>query len=155
MSIGSWYTSRGRIDRSTYWLKYFLPMLAIGLVFSIVLIASTVGSIDPSGQPDFPVLPFVLFFVVYLAILPPAISSQVTRLHDTGRPAWWLLLNLVPGGGIVVLVFHCMEGQPHPNQWGPPPGGQQYGQPHPQQGYGYQQPYPQQGYGQQPPYGQQ
>ena len=66
--------------------------------------------------------PFVT--VIGLLTLVPSVSAQVTRLHDRGMPAWWLLLNLVPFFGQLTLlvITGVLPGQPHPNRYGPPPG---------------------------------
>ena len=50
-----------------------------------------------------------------------SLAVSVRRLHDTDRSGWWLLLNIVPFGGIVVLVFSCLESTPGPNRFGASP----------------------------------
>lgn len=57
----------------------------------------------------------------------PSISSTVTRLHDQGRSAVWLLFLLLPViGWIVLLVLcGCIPGTPGPHQYGPAADGQQ------------------------------
>lgn len=43
-------------------------------------------------------------------------------LHDTGRSGPWLLISLVPlVGGIVLLVFLLLDGEPGTNRWGASP----------------------------------
>jgi hypothetical protein len=44
---------------------------------------------------------------------------SVRRLHDTGKSGWWLLISLIPFGGIVLLIFYIQGSQPGPNQYGP------------------------------------
>jgi hypothetical protein len=94
--------------------------------------------------------------LLILGLVLPALAVSVRRLHDTGRSGAWILLGLIPFGGIVTLVFTCMDSQPHPNQYGPSPkpgapGWAAYGQqPYPPVGYG-QQPYPPVGNHLQPP----
>ena len=68
------------------------------------------------------VLPCVLlgiYIIFSLVILLPGLSLCCRRLHDTGRSGHWQWLNLVPYGGIVVLVFCCMDSQRGSNQYGP------------------------------------
>ena len=134
----------GRARRSEYWFFVLFAFLAY-------LIAAVLGVAAPSvGR--------LLMLVVMLGLFLPGLAVSVRRLHDTGRPGWWLLINLVPFGGIVTLVFTCLDSEPHPNRYGPSPkpgvaGFSGYGQPYPPVGYG-QQPYPQNGsYYQQPPNG--
>lgn len=126
MDLGKWYFRRGRIDRTTYWLHYFLPIAVIGLVADIVVLvvagphvysATGTGTVA-APSPAAIYLPGVLF----LLFACPSISSQVTRLHDRGHSAWWLFWALVPfAGGIVLLVQMCLPGDPGPNRYGPPP----------------------------------
>ncbi|MEF2278572.1 DUF805 domain-containing protein [Deinococcus sp. YIM 134068] len=66
----------------------------------------------------------VLTVVYGLAVLLPSLAVGVRRLHDTGRPGWWLLIGLVPFvGGIVLLIFYVLDSQPGSNTWGPNPKG--------------------------------
>lgn len=39
----------------------------------------------------------------------PGISMCIRRMHDIDRTGWWLLLALIPLGGVVVLVLLLME----------------------------------------------
>lgn len=139
----------GRARRSEYW--FFALFCALVYVVAAVIDAAIGTS--------------VLTLLVMLGLFLPGLAVTVRRLHDTDRTGWWLLINLVPFGGIVTLVFSCLDSQPFPNRYGPSPKPQQggwpqgpyppvgYGQPYPQQP-SYGQPYPQQPYGQpypQPP----
>ena len=56
-----------------------------------------------------------------LATLVPGLAVSVRRLHDTNKSGWWLLLCLVPFGGLIVLIFECLESDPGDNQFGPNP----------------------------------
>ena len=63
-----------------------------------------------------------LIFLVGLAIIIPAIAVQVRRFHDQDKSGWFVLLNFVPYvGGIIVLVFMCLEGTKGENRYGPDP----------------------------------
>ena len=55
-----------------------------------------------------------------LAVLIPGIAVTVRRLHDTGRSGWWMLVSLIPFGGLVVLFFALQDSQ-GPNAWGQSP----------------------------------
>ena len=114
MSFGNWYVSRGRITRRTYWLFYFLPILAASIVATVV--DAVIGSNFGGGYGVFSLL-------VGLGTLVPSISSGVTRLHDRDHSAWWLLFGLIPlVGGILLLVqIGFLPGTEAPNNYGPPP----------------------------------
>ena len=59
-----------------------------------------------------------------LAVLIPTLAVTVRRLHDIDRTGWWILINLVPLiGTIVLLVFCVMDGTPGNNRYGPNPKG--------------------------------
>ena len=86
-----------------------------------------------------------LFFIYYLAILVPSLAVAVRRLHDTDRSGFWFFIAFVPFvGGIILLVFDCLDSTPGDNTYGPNPKG--VGGGYPGQGGGYPQGYPQQGF---------
>ena len=97
---------RGRARRLEYWQ------------FAIVnaLVATALGALGASLKTP---LPYLLYVA---AIVIPSLAVAVRRLHDTGRSGWWLLLTLVPLlGGIVVLVWLCLDGEDGRNQYGANP----------------------------------
>ena len=55
-----------------------------------------------------------------LAVLVPTVAVAVRRLHDTGRSGAWYLLNFLPFGFIVLLIFACQDSGPN-NKYGPNP----------------------------------
>ena len=126
MSLAQWYVSRGRIDRSTWWLRYTLPILLLSVLATVTDLtfgytewndlAPADGSLGSSGSGPFVTL-------VALLTLVPSVSSTVTRLHDRGHSAWWLLLALVPVVGVLVLLVMTgfLRGHGGPNRYGPPP----------------------------------
>ena len=90
----------GRASRKEYWL---FSLWNLPIAFVLALIA----------------LPLYVLYV--LGILLPALAVGVRRLHDTNRSAWWLLLYIVPFGGIAVFVFFCLKGTDGDNDYGPDP----------------------------------
>ena len=94
----------GRARRSEYW--WFALLVVIVDIVAIVL--DTILSTYP-----------LILAVGYLGLLLPLLAVGARRLHDTNRSGWWLLIGLIPFGGIVLLVFFVMEGTPGDNQYGP------------------------------------
>jgi uncharacterized membrane protein YhaH (DUF805 family) len=91
---------KGRSRRSEYWWAYLFTLLVSGVIAAIIPALAGVWS---------------------LATLVPSIAVSVRRLHDIGKSGWWLLLALIPlVGGIILLVFCCMDSTAD-NQWGPNP----------------------------------
>jgi uncharacterized membrane protein YhaH (DUF805 family) len=123
----SWYVRRGRIDRATYWLHHALPMWAVSVaaVAADLALGTAWYSASSSGGPysygyEASFSGGLVTLLVSVALLAPSISAVVTRLHDTGRSAWFLLWGLVPFAGPVVLfvVVGCLAGDPGPNRYG-------------------------------------
>jgi len=63
----------------------------------------------------------VLAYVGFgLAMIIPGIAVAVRRLHDTNKSAWFLLIALIPFvGGIILLIFMLIDGDPVENGYGP------------------------------------
>ena len=94
----------GRSRRSEYW----------GAQLVIWIISAVLGLLLREGS--------LLLSLWSLATLVPNLSSMVRRLHDTGRSWTWLLWNLLPiAGQIIVLVAACTDSVPEANQWGESP----------------------------------
>ncbi|MBX3607031.1 MAG: DUF805 domain-containing protein [Piscinibacter sp.] len=99
----------GRARRKEYWMYVlFYILIYVGLF----IIESLVGS------------PGILVLILGLGLLVPSIAVTIRRLHDTDRSGWWILIGFVPlVGGIVLLVFMCLDGTSGANQYGPDPKG--------------------------------
>ena len=150
-TFGQFYFSlRGRISRSQYWLRFFLPVLAVGFVLNLL------QGIGIDGART-------LSHVFNLLVLWPGIAVLVKRIHDrnkSGALVWMLcvpvLLAIVVtiiaiigsvlsagdagklglfAGALWLLVigisiwfvieFGCMRGTIGPNRFGPDPMGEQ------------------------------
>jgi uncharacterized membrane protein YhaH (DUF805 family) len=110
----------GRARRKEYWF----------FVLFNILISAALGIVDYfTGTYSAAYGTGLLGALYALGVILPAIAVTVRRLHDTGRSGWWFWIVLVPVvGGIVLLVFMLLEGQPGDNAYGPspkaiPPGG--------------------------------
>ena len=110
MSFGQLYFSfEGRISRSTYWLKGFLPMFAIAIVVAIVDVIATAGG--------------VLFIIWYLIAIWPGLAITAKRWHDRDKSAWWILIVFIP---IIGPIWYLVEvgfikGTDGENRFGPDP----------------------------------
>jgi len=105
----------GRARRTEYWmfvLFNFLAMIALAIL-AVVLgsISQTLGTIG-----------YLLYVLYALAVIVPSLAVTVRRLHDTGKSGWFILLNLIPlVGPLIVLIFLVTDSQPGANQYGPNP----------------------------------
>lgn len=106
--LGKYADFSGRARRSEYWYWALAVFVAYLVCLIIFLIFKPLG--------------VLLYIVFVLAVIVPNLAVLWRRLHDTGRSGWWILISLVPFvGGIILLVFTCLDSQPGPNIYGPSP----------------------------------
>ncbi|MBY8879920.1 DUF805 domain-containing protein [Actinacidiphila acidipaludis] len=96
----------GRARRKEYWMYTLFNCIALAVLLGLGVVVNTM-------------IPYLLYLV---AIIVPTLAVAVRRLHDTGKSGWFILLNFIPlVGGLIALVFMCLEGQRHPNTYGSDP----------------------------------
>lgn len=115
MRLQQWFSLKGRINRQTWWIFYFLIpngiILAIGMldarVLPKILLPQTLGK----GLGEISVvLGLALFVWVWLSL-----AGQVKRWHDQNKTGWWGCLTSIPiffgawlllysGGTIIYLL---------------------------------------------------
>jgi len=115
----------GRSRRMEYWMFYLftliLGMVATVVILAIALLLYTMNlSESAMGMVLVPI--YLILFVASMALIVPTIAVAVRRFHDQDKSGWMILLSLIPlAGGIIFLVFMCMEGTRGPNRFGPDP----------------------------------
>lgn len=106
-SLQNFATLTGRSGRAEYWWFQLFFLLA-GIVLGVL------GA----------VLPSIISWIASLAILAlvvPAVTVSIRRLHDLDRSGWWVLIALVPLIGLIVLfIFALSRGTDGPNRFGDP-----------------------------------
>ncbi len=103
----------GRARRAEYWLYTLVNFLVMVML---------VGIDVTSGHFDADIGFGPLSGIYALAVLVPGLAVGARRLHDTNHSAAWLFLSVVPFlGGIVLLYFMVLEGEPGDNRFGPDP----------------------------------
>jgi uncharacterized membrane protein YhaH (DUF805 family) len=110
----NWYLSviknyagfSGRARRQEFWMFVLFNVIAAAI---LAIVDAVVGT-------------SLLIILYWLAVLLPTLAVTVRRLHDTGRSGFWIFLGFIPlVGGIILIVFYALEGQPSDNQYGPNP----------------------------------
>jgi len=108
----------GRARRTEYWM-FALVNFLIEVVL-VILSAATHSGL------------FIALIVLYgLAVLLPSLAVLVRRIHDIGMSGWWILIGLIPFGGLVLLVFALIPGNQGPNRYGDDPKGTPMDTPYP------------------------
>ena len=89
----------GRARRSEYWWFSLFQII-------VLVVAALVHE--------------VVYGIVAVALLLPAIAVTARRLHDSGRSGWWMLIAFIPIVGALILLYGCIKaGDAQDNQWGP------------------------------------
>ena len=112
----------GRARRKEYWMfTLFNCLIYFGYCIVAMVFVALSGR---NGAPAAALVMFLPLWLYALAVIVPGIAVSIRRLHDTGKSGWWILISFVPlVGGIILLVFMCMDSQPGPNEYGPNPKG--------------------------------
>lgn len=115
----------GRSRRMEYWMFYLFTLI-IGMVAALVILAIAMLlytmnlSESAMGMVLIPI--WLILFLASMALIVPTIAVTVRRLHDQDKSGWMILLGFIPFvGGIILLVFMCLEGTRGPNRYGPDP----------------------------------
>ncbi|KMK97235.1 DUF805 domain-containing protein [Rossellomorea marisflavi] len=107
---------RGRARRQEYWMFTLFSFILGAILYSLLFIGI---AMDSMGMIVFGL---ILFIIYVLALFVPTLAVTVRRLHDTGRSGVWYFINFVPfAGGIILLVFCCLDSENGNNQWGTNP----------------------------------
>jgi len=102
----------GRSRRKEYWMfSLFNTLICIALTIPYLMFARTEAG----------TLLSILLFGYELVSIVPNLSCTVRRLHDTDRSGWWLLIGLIPLGGLIIFVFTLLDSEPGANEYGPNP----------------------------------
>jgi uncharacterized membrane protein YhaH (DUF805 family) len=100
----------GRARRKEYWYFTLFNLIAF---FMLTIIDSVIGSFNYEAGIG------LLGGIYSLAVVTPAIAVSVRRLHDINRSGWWLLIELIPViGTLVLLIFMVQDSQQGENQYG-------------------------------------
>ncbi|MEH6757377.1 MAG: DUF805 domain-containing protein [Parasphingorhabdus sp.] len=112
----------GRSRRKEYWMFVLFNII---VMFGLAIIGGVLGGFTPDEAGAASLgggLMFGLLGIYSLAILVPALAVQVRRFHDQDKSGWFVLLSFVPYiGGLIVLVFMCLDGNKGENRFGPDP----------------------------------
>ncbi len=104
------FSVKGRLGRSKYQNHY---LLSLGVVFLAMAVYELRGVL---GIEAF-ALDIALggFFIAFVSML----TAAVRRLHDLDRPAWHLLLTLIPVYNLYLfLSLLCIKGEAEVNPYG-------------------------------------
>jgi len=117
---------QGRIRRLQWWLAsigaFFATLVAIFLLTFVMLM---VYRGNPEEMPDG--LKAALgagILLFYLLLVWMQLAIAVKRYHDRDHTGFWVLITLIPLGGIWAFIeLGFLDGTQGPNRFGPSPKG--------------------------------
>ncbi|TKD18060.1 DUF805 domain-containing protein [Rhodobacter capsulatus] len=121
--FSKYVTFSGRASRPEYWWFVLFTLICF-VVLSVIetrfLGYGTVSRGEGSWAWQSNGGPLSGLFA--LGIFLPTLAVAVRRLHDSGKSGWWLLIQLVPLIGALVLLYHFVQpSQVGPNRFGAAP----------------------------------
>ena len=120
----------GRSRRKEYWMFVLFTILVYAAFIVLFMVGGgATGMFGQTGDaPELGVIAWLviaLFVIFALIIFIPALAVIVRRLHDQDKSGWFILLQFIPYiGGIIILIFMCIEGTKGENRYGPDPKGE-------------------------------
>lgn len=82
------FTSRGRINRKTYWIASIFIWCTFYILFNL-----------------FNLVTYSTTLIIYPFLFWALIATATKRLHDTNKSAYWLLLVGIPVFGPILLIY--------------------------------------------------
>ena len=119
MSLGYvWFSFEGRINRSTYWLWYFVPALV--LMVALSFLDPMLGTVYMTAMGD-PI--GIMSTVLGIAMIWPGLAAGAKRCHDRNRSGWYQLIYLIPILGAIWMFIYLgfLKGTEGENRFGPDP----------------------------------
>ena len=126
MTIGKvWFSFEGRISRSTWWMKYALPVIGItvamnilDMIFGTTFVVAEGNAYNGYMDQTMGILSLIWFFPSFWM----AIAAGAKRCHDRNRSGWFQLLWIVPLVNLWVWIeIWFLRGTVGPNRFGPDP----------------------------------
>lgn len=109
----------GKATRKEFWM-----FTLWNVIFSIVVIIVESILMRATGISAF----MVLLWIYAIAVFLPVLGVSLRRLHDAGFNGWWILVDLIPFIGPIILIIMLVQptkgigdATPHSTQSTSPP----------------------------------
>lgn len=119
---------KGRARRKEYWFFQLFQTIILMVLGTIGMISNSdklrfIDQLDPtSAELEIMMLLGPLFWIYVAATFLPALAVMVRRLHDINRSGAFVLLQLLPYiGPLILFIFSVLPGTDGDNLYGPDP----------------------------------
>ena len=128
------FSFEGRATRSEFW-NWILFRYGVILIIAMLAVIRAYGqgysdgleasfpspavefegkTIYAEGWPSFETLALVFLALTFI----PNAAVSIRRLHDSGKSGWWfVVLNFIPFGKILLFVFYLQRSSPGVNRY--------------------------------------
>ncbi|UAX41279.1 DUF805 domain-containing protein [Pasteurella canis] len=110
--LKNYATFSGRARRKEFWMYSLIHFLIIS---ALVFIDINLGTFDIEKKTG------LISSIYVLATFLPTLAVSARRLHDINYSGWWVLLNIIPIGSLLVLIFCGFKGTSGSNRFGQDP----------------------------------
>lgn len=97
------------MGRADYWYGILgLSLLTVAIVIGLVFCISLASRIT-----QYYIIQALVYMVIFISVTGiislflMGLSAAIRRLHDIGMDGAWILLQFIPFGNIILLVFMC------------------------------------------------
>lgn len=110
----------GRSRRTEYFMFYICWYGA--MLLAVILGVAVAESGSGQDMSSAGIGAFVVAGLIGVAGIIPGLAVTVRRMHDQDKSGWFILVNLIPYvGGLIMLVLSFLPGTDGENQYGPDP----------------------------------
>jgi uncharacterized membrane protein YhaH (DUF805 family) len=112
---------KGRACRSEFWIYILFIMVMHILLFILGRTTNKLNMIKYQRSEEITVFDIINIIVLLIFIIP-SLAVTVRRLHDIGKPGWYIFIVIIPGLGLLILFLILLQdSKAEPNQYGPSP----------------------------------
>lgn len=99
----------GRTSRNDYWYAFVMNLI---VSFCIGFVLGFISGMTGIKEVEY------LSYIYSLAVFIPGLSIAVRRLHDTNTTGWYILIELIPIVGFILLLIKLCTDSVEPNNYG-------------------------------------
>ncbi len=116
------FSFKGRLPRKEFWF-FQLGLVLLSSVMLMIWAGEPLQKLAHNPEDEAAMtLVLEVASLINLVLLWPKLAVDVKRMHDRNRPAFWILIQLIPLIGPIWFLIEAgvLPGTPGDNRYGPP-----------------------------------